>query len=127
MAHMGECNPNLSGAKPVLKTVPFKYGKLSDPAVAVGGFRPGEATLVNLVSIGGDEYRLTAAEVEIPEFPILDLTMPHFKVRPRMDLGAFLSLYSEFGGSHHLAIVPGCVGRQVELLADLTELDFAPA
>ena len=127
MAHMGECNPDLSGQKPVLKTVPFKYGELSDPAVAVGSFRVGPATLVNLVSIGGDEYRLTAAEVEVADFPILDLTMPHFKVRPRMDLGAFLSLYSEFGGSHHLAIVPGHVGEQIELLSDLTGLDFAPA
>ena len=122
MAHMGECNPELAAEKPVLKTAPFPYGELGEPVVAVGGMAPGAATLVNLVGIGEGEFRLTVAEVEVTEFPLLDLTMPHFKIRPAVPLGDFLTRYSEAGGSHHLAIVRGHVAEDVIALAELVGL-----
>ena len=126
MAHMGECNPNMSGEKPVLKSVPFSFGELSDPAVAIGGMAPGPATLVDLVCVGGDTFRLISAEVDVPEFPIVEgITMPHFKVQPSVGLGDFLTAYSVFGGTHHLAIVAGHVAGDVEVIAELAGLDFA--
>ena len=123
VAHMGECNPTLAAEKPVLKSAPFPYGELSDPVVAVGGMAPGPATLVNLVCIGEGRFRLTAAEVDVAEFPVLDLTMPHFKIRPAQPVAEFLTKYSEAGGSHHLAIVPGHVAVDVTTLAALSGLE----
>ena len=124
MAHMGECNPNLAAEKPILRVAPFPYGDLSEPVVAVGGMAPGPATLVNLVCIGGDRFRLTSAEIEVTDFPVLDITMPHFKIQPAAPLGEFLACYSEAGGSHHLAIVPGHVAEDVATIAALACLDF---
>ncbi|MGD8239930.1 MAG: hypothetical protein PVH68_15345 [Armatimonadota bacterium] len=125
MAHMGECNPNLAAERPVLKSAPFPYGELQEPVVAVGGMAPGPATLANLVCIGEGDFRLTVAEVEVADFPVLDITMSHFKIRPGMPLGDFLTLYSEAGGSHHLAIVPGHVAEDVMTLAELSGLECA--
>ncbi len=124
MAHMGECNPLLAREKPILKSVPFPYGELTDPVIAVGGMAPGSATLVNLVCVGQGTFRLTAAEVAVSDFPVLDLAMPHFKIQPPLPLGEFLTKYSEAGGSHHLAIVPGHLAEEVRILAELVGLEY---
>jgi len=125
MAHMGECNPDLAAEKAILKNVPFKFGRLRGTTIALAGMAPGPATLVDLCCVGGDMYRLIAGSVEVADFPVLDITMPHYKIDPLMPLGEFLIRYSELGGTHHLAIVPGDVVEQVGVLADLADLDFA--
>jgi len=123
MAHMGECNPVLAAEKPILKSVPFPYGELTEPVIAMAGMARGPATLVNLVCVGQGRFRLTAAQVEVTDFPVMDITMPHFKIRPSIPLGKFLSKYSQAGGSHHLAIVPGHLAEEVGILAELAGLE----
>ncbi len=124
MAHMGECNPVLAEEKPILKSVPFPYGELTEPVIAVAGMAPGPATLVNLVCVEQGTFRLTAVEVAVSDFPVLELAMPHFKIQLPLPLGEFLTKYSEAGGSHHLAIIPGHLAEEVRILAELVGLEY---
>ena len=124
MAHMGECNPILAGEKPILKSVPFPYGELSEPVIAVAGMAPGPATLVNLVCVEQGTFRLTAVEVAVSDFPVLDLAMPHFKIQLPLPLGEFLTKYSEEGGIHHLSIVPDHLTEEVRILSELVGLEY---
>lgn len=124
MAHMGECNPALAGKRARLQAVPFKFGDLADPVIVMGGFQTGPATLANLVAVGKGSFRLTIAEVDIPEFPVLEsMTMPHFKLKPRIPVGEFLTAYSQAGGSHHSALIPGERACALGDLADLAGFD----
>jgi len=128
MSHMGECNFALAAHKPRIVEKSYGFGDVQNPAVAVFRVRPGAATLVNIAPAPEGTYCVITSRVEVLDrgmcltFP----DVPHFWVRPEGgDVRAFLRRYSEWGGTHHLALLPDDQQAGIERLAAMLGLEFA--
>ena len=127
MSHMGECSLALAAAKPRIVEKDYAFGNVENPAVALFPLRPGPATLANMAPREDGTLPILAASVEIldrglsPNFP----DVPHFWIRPRhCGLRDFLRLYSEAGGTHHLALLPGDHTDGLRRLAANMQMEF---
>jgi len=110
MSHMGECNIALAASRPKLVEKDYSFGNVRNPAVALFPLRPGPATLANIAPGPRGGFSVIAARVEVLERGLSSSfrDVPHFWIRPRnADVRDFLRLYSEAGGTHHLALLPG--------------------
>ena len=118
LSHMGEMNLNLAAEKPRLLAKPFPWTDADDPVVAVGRFRGGEALLVNLAPGPDDTYRLIVASGKITHADGEDRMADsvHGWFRPLAPVAAFLSGYSQMGGTHHSALVYSSVPGGIERL-----------
>jgi len=124
LSHMGEANAALAACTPHLVHKEFAFGDCMAPAVPVFAFRPGPATLVNLVAGPGERFRFITARVEVQQWEaVLELQSPQGYIRPEKELGAFLTGYSGLGGSHHLAITYGDNASRIEKFAAVCGLE----
>ncbi len=127
MSHMGECNVALAAEKPRIVEKDYAFGNVGNPAVALMRVRPGPATLANITPSAEAGFSILAAAVEVldrglsPNFP----DVPHFWIRPREgDIRGFLRRYSEAGGTHHLALLPGGHADALRCMAAMLGLEF---
>ncbi|MBM4041023.1 MAG: hypothetical protein FJ290_21190 [Planctomycetes bacterium] len=127
MSHMGECNVALAAEKPRIVEKDYAFGNVANPAVALMRVRPGPATLANIAASPDTGFSIIAAAVEVldrglsPNFP----DVPHFWLRPREGgIRDFLRHYSEAGGTHHLALLPGDHADALRRMAKMLALDF---
>lgn len=116
LSHMGEINPAVAAARPLVCEKPFPYTKAQNPAVLACAPAPGPAVFVNLAPGPEDTFRLIVAPVEL----LGDGTHPemHTKIRgwmrPELPVTEFLEEYSCLGGTHHSALV---LGQHTEAVA----------
>ncbi len=121
ISHMGEFNPELAAAQPLLYEKEYGLSPARNPAALGLAPRPGPATLVNLAPGPDDTFRLIVAPVDVLE----DATHPEFQkwvrgwFRPRLPLGPFLERFSQLGGTHHSALV---LGEHAESLLQFARL-----
>lgn len=109
LSHMGEMNYRLCADKPQLLEMDYSYSDAENPVFAVGRFRPGDFLLVNLAPVGGNTYRLIIAPAEMLDVPEQDnmAKRVHGWFRPSLPIADFLASYSQYGGTHHLALTYG--------------------
>lgn len=116
LSHMGEMNLNLVAGRPDLLEKPFPWTDAANPVVALGCFKAGPATLVNVAPLGGGRFVWTV----VPGEMIDGRDGEGFKetvrgwFRPRMPLPEMLKAYSEGGGTHHSALVYGAPAAEME-------------
>ena len=109
---------------------PFSFIDVDDPVLTLGRFRAGEAVFVNLAPGPQDTYTLIVAPVTMLDVDGTDANSNsiHGWMKPRQPISAFLSRYSQLGGTHHAALVYGdsteiitgfgsLMGWKVEILA----------
>jgi L-arabinose isomerase len=127
MSHMGECNVAMAKERPRLVEKDYRFGNVCNPVIALMTLKPGPATLANVAPLGFGALSVTAARVEVldrglsPNFP----DVPHFWIRPREgDIRDFLRRYSEAGGTHHLALLPGDHTEGLRRMAAMLALEF---
>ena len=128
MSHMGECNFALAASKPRLVEKDYAFGNVRSPVVALFTMRPGPATLANIAPGPDDGFSVIAAAVEVLERGLSPnfVDVPHFWVRPTSGaIRDFLRHYSEAGGTHHLALLPGDHVDGLRCMAHFLSLDFA--
>jgi L-arabinose isomerase len=125
LAHMGEVNPALAAAPPLLTKRPFPFTAAGEPALLACCLRPGPAVFVNLAPGPDDTFRVISAPVEMLE----DSPRDDFrdKVRGWMRIpgttARFLETYSQLGGTHHSALVPGDVAAALGAFARLLDIE----
>ena len=120
LSHMGEANYGMAAGKVHLVRKDFAFGGCEDPAVPVFSFRPGEATLINLIPAAGGGFRLITAGIQMQKWEVdLPLQSPQGYFKPNKDLSQFLTEYSMWGGSHHLAVSYGDSAGKIAKLAAL--------
>ena len=109
LSHMGEANPELLAGKPELVEKPFPFTPAQNPAMIAGAFRPGAATLVNLVPGPDDRFSLVLAPVEMLPEPRGAAFAGWVRgwLRPALPVAPFLERYSLAGGTHHSALIYG--------------------
>jgi L-arabinose isomerase len=116
LSHMGEINPAVAAAQPLLYEKEYPFTPALNPATLACAPRPGRATFVNLTPGPNDSFRLITAPVEV----LADGTHPDLNrwvrgwIRPALPLARFLEEYSHLGGTHHSALM---FGDHVEALA----------
>jgi len=127
MSHMGECNLAMARSRPRLVEKDYAFGDVANPAVALFAPRPGPATLANIALGPGGVFSVVVAGVDVldrnlsPNFA----DVPHFWVRPAAGgIRSFLRRYSEAGGTHHLALLPGDHAGGLRSLAQFLGMDF---
>lgn len=116
LSHMGEINPAVAAAQPLLYEKEYPFSPALNPATLACAPRSGRATLVNLAPGPDDTFRL----ITVPGEVLADGTHPGLKqwvrgwIRPALPLARFLEEYSHLGGTHHSALA---LGDHVEALA----------
>lgn len=127
MSHMGECNPAVAAARPVMVEKEYVFGSAENPVIVVFPVRPGPATLINVAPGPGDSFGVICSRVRVLDrwLPQRFPEVPHFWIEPAdMGLRDFLRRYSECGGTHHLALVLGDYLEPVRLMAAMMGLGF---
>lgn len=125
LSHMGEMNPDVAAATPVLYEKDYPFSPASNPACLALAPRTGPATLANLAPGPDDTFRLIVAPVEVLE----DGTHPDLRhwvrgwIRPAMPVARFLERYSERGGTHHCALVLGERCDELSVFAKLLDIE----
>jgi L-arabinose isomerase len=128
LSHMGEFNPDLAARKPRLYEKEFPFTPARNPAVITCSPKPGPATLVNLAPGPKGVFHLIASRVEILE----DGAGPGIEdwlrawIRPQVKLEEFLECYSEFGGTHHSALMLGDRYESLVAFASMAGVVFLP-
>jgi len=116
LSHMGEVNPAVAAARPLVCEKPFPYTPAQDPAVLACAPRPGPAVFVNLTPGPDDSFRLIVAPVEVMADSEREDMQDKVRgwIRPSGSTAEFLEAYSWLGGTHHSALV---LGDHAEALA----------
>lgn len=125
LSHMGELNLDLVASKPILIEKDWPYTDAQQPVVAVSGFRPGEAVIVNIAPGPSDSYSIVVVPGEIID-PGDDSGFAksiRAWFRPQAPLERCLEEYSLAGGTHHSAMMMGDRVDDVERFAVMAELD----
>ena len=102
-SHMGEINPGICAAKPLLHERSYRFSDTGNPVLATGCFEAGKALLTDLAPGADGSFTLIAAEVEyeVPAPESAKSNAGWFKPLSG-DIAKFLETYSTYGGTHHL-------------------------
>ncbi len=125
LSHMGEMNVALSADKPKYMIKAMAYSDI-DTTWLCGTFKAGKATLVNLIPIANDSFRVVVSlvDMETPECPKLRGSSTSGWFRPSKSVACFLEAFSTLGGTHHLDLVYGDVRKTAETFAKVMGYEF---
>ncbi|MGD9938998.1 MAG: hypothetical protein AB7T74_04270 [Clostridia bacterium] len=108
LSHMGELNWALSDVKASIRTMAdYTYSATDVPAFLTGRFKPGNIALINLTPAGESGYRMIiipASMLPIDGEDRMEASI-HGWFKPSLPIADFLTSYSNYGGTHHLALV----------------------
>lgn len=127
MSHMGEGNWKIARKdKPVrLANRELGIGGLDNPPTTVFMAEPGPATMVSLVHLVGEQFRLVAAHGEIldtQEYPTVE--MPYFHFKPSNGLRKCNDGWLRAGGIHHQTLHLGDQRRKWKMLCRILNIEY---
>lgn len=125
ISHMGEMNTALSAEKPKLLKKEMKYSDI-DTTWLCGTYRSGEATLIDLAPLGGDQFRIIASKVEMktPDCEKFRGSTTCGWFKPDKSIEDFLAAYSKLGGTHHLSVMYGDMRKTAETFAKVMNFEY---
>jgi len=122
MTHMQECNPALARKDRKVRIVKKDFWAPGIAPYAGMHFtlEPGDVTLAALAGNPDGALSYLVYETRIRDMgPLPNFDIPHWITELDEPAGEFLTRYSEKGGPHHLAAVPGRMAGRIEKLARL--------
>lgn len=127
MSHMGEGNWKIARKdRPIRLADRFLgIGDLENPPTTVFSGEPGPATMVSLVHLEGEHFRLVSAFGDIldtEEFPTIE--MPYFFFKPDTGVRLCNDNWLLAGGTHHQTLHLGDQCRKWEMLADILNIEY---
>jgi len=127
MSHMGEGNWKIARKdEPIrLANRELGIGGLNNPPTPVFRAEPGLATIVSLVHLTGEEFRLVTAQGEIldsREYPSIE--MPYFHYRPDSGLQACNDGWLKAGGTHHQTLLSGDQRQKWQMLCRMLGVEY---
>lgn len=125
ISHMGEMNTSLSCDKPKYMIKPMKYADI-DTTWLCGTYKEGKATLINLLPIADNKFRVITSYVDmrVPECDKFRGTATCGWFEPNKNIADFLVEYSKLGGTHHLNLMYGDARKLVETFAKTLGFEY---
>ena len=100
-------------------------GGLANPPTPLFTPQFGEATLVSLVSVSGDRFRLVVARGEIlPRSDMVNCEMPYIFFKPRSGVEKCVEAWVAQGGTHHEVINLGDVSARWRMLCTMWGIEY---
>ena len=126
MSHMGEGNWKIARKDRPIRLIdrPLDIGDMENPPTPVYSAEPGIATLVTLVPVEGDFYRLVISVgnvLDIGEIPNIPMNYSFFK--PDTGIRKCMDRWLEFGGTHHQVMFRGNHVRKLEMLGRILDIE----
>lgn len=128
MSHMGEGNWKIARKDLPVKLVDRKLGigNLNNPPTHVFMAEPGPATMVSLVHIVGDQFRLVVAYGDILNTEAVPtIEMPYFHFKPSSGLRKCNDGWLKAGGTHHQTLHLGDQRRKWKMLSKILGIEYA--
>lgn len=127
MSHMGEGNWKVGRKdEPVrLANRELGIGDLDNPPTTVFRVEPGPATIVSLVHLSGEKFRLVVAQGEVldsQKYPTIE--MPYFHFKPDTGLRACNDGWLKAGGTHHQTLLRGDQRRKWQMLCRILGVEY---
>ncbi len=125
ISHMGEMNTALSADKPKYMIKPMKYADI-DTTWLCGTYKEGKATLINLLPIADNKFRVVVSLVDmrVPECDKFRGSATCGWFEPAKSISDFLGDYSKLGGTHHLSMMYGDARKIAETFANVMNYEF---
>jgi L-arabinose isomerase len=127
MSHMGEGNWKIARRdRPVrLANRELGIGDLDNPPTTVFMAEPGPATMVSLVHLKGEHFRLVVAYGEIADTEEhKTIEMPYFHFRPASGLRGCNDGWLKSGGTHHQVLHHGDLRRKWRMLCTMLGIEY---
>jgi len=125
--HAGEGNYQSAadGKKPRLIDRYLGEGGLENPPTVMFSPRPGRATLVSLVSVSGEKFRLLVSRGEILDKDDMSrCEMPYLFYRPETGVKKCVEKWLKLGGTHHEVICLGDVSERFRMFCEMTGIEY---
>lgn len=127
LSHMGEGNWKVARKDRPIKLIdrPLDIGDRDNPPTPVFSGEPGEATIISLVAIKGDKYRLVVSIGEVldePEIPGMLMNYTFF--RPYTGIRSSMTEWLRKGGTHHQVMIQGNPCRKLEMLCNILKIEY---
>ena len=125
ISHMGEMNTALSHDKPKYKALPMIYADV-DTTWLCGTYKEGKATLINLLPIYDNKFRVIVSLVDfkVPQCDKLRGKSTCGWFEPSKNIATFLEDFSKLGGTHHLSLMYGDARKIAETFAKVMGYEF---
>ena len=126
LSHMGEINPEVAAARPLVYENANPYTGTKPVATLTCAPAPGPAVFVNLAPGPDDSFAILASAVEVlgdSKRADMQKTVRGW-IRPDRPLAEFLEAYSRAGGTHHSALVLGQTPEAMAAFAAFAGLGF---
>lgn len=125
ISHMGEMNAALSVDKPKYMLKPMRYSDI-DTTWLCGTYKEGKATLINLLPIADNKFRVIVSLVDmrVPECEKFRGNATCGWFEPNKNISNFLVDYSELGGTHHLNLMYGDARKTAETFAEIMGYEY---
>ena len=127
LCHAGEGNWKTcrKDRKPFLMDRVFNEGGLSNPPTPIFAPDAGRASLMSIVHLGGERFRLVCAHGTLPEQPTLNkIDMPYLFFQPDSGAATLAKRWLESGGTHHETVVYGEQRARIRLFATLLGIEY---
>lgn len=127
-SHMGEGNWKIARKDRPIRLIdrPLGIGGLDNPPTVLFQAQPGPATLVSLVPVVGEQYRLVVTHgtiLDTDELP--NVEMPYFMLRPQKGVRECLNGWLRNGGTHHQVLHLGDTRSRWRTFCDLVGIEYA--
>jgi L-arabinose isomerase len=130
MSHMGEGNWKIARKDRPVKLIdrPLDIGDLENPPTAVFSAEPGDATMISLVPIEGNNYRLVAAKGKILDTQeIQGIPMNYTFFKPDKGIKKSMDLWLKYGGTHHQVLFLGDHINKIKQLCEVLNIEYSEA
>jgi L-arabinose isomerase len=127
MSHMGEGNWKLARKDRPIKLIdrPLDIGDVENPPTPVFSIEPGTATLVSLVAVEGEYYRMVVAKGEILDTPVIpNIPMNYSFFKPDNGIRQSMDNWLECGGTHHEVLFLGDQVRKLKMFCEIDGIEF---
>ena len=125
--HAGEGNYKMADVHKKTRLIDRYLGEggLENPPTIMFVPRKGRATLVSLVSVKGEKFRLVVSKGEMLDKEDLErCEMPYFFFRPETGVKKCVEAWLKQGGTHHEVICLGDVADRWRMLCEMLDIEY---
>lgn len=127
LSHMGEGNWKVARKDRGVTLIdrPLDIGDLENPPTPKFNVEPGEGTLISLVSVVGEQYRLIVSHgtiLDTEELP--DVPMNHAFFKPDAGIKKAMTEWLTNGGTHHEVYFQGDWRNRFKMLCKILDIEY---